>query len=350
MEVCFFAVGDDWQAINAFAGSDLKFFMNFEKHFTQETRKLSIRTNYRSASSIVKASNSVMRGYGEAAKTHRSEAGSAQVGRLDKFRSRTIEEERHNGDDSTPAVLRLVSRFLKTGKPDAKIALLSRTNFVPWTVTCNHKPRHDRTLDGFGYHVRSYLPEGERKRVNVATVHSYKGREDSAVIVLDALEHRYPLIHPHWIFTRVFGDTPGRIVEEERRLLYVAMTRAKNNLVLLASTECEASTGSSLLGSVLNDDTLTLVSWEELPAGTMLDRGRVEVRVYNQHAIDQTKQKLKDSGYMWKGEPRPGHWCRTFAHDRFLLERLRRQPWIARGVTIEVHDATDGRPLRRLRM
>ena len=69
-----------------------------------------------------------MRGYGEAAKTHRSEGGSAQVGRLDTFRSRAIEEERHKGDDNTPAVMRLVSRFLKTGKPDAKVALLSRTN------------------------------------------------------------------------------------------------------------------------------------------------------------------------------------------------------------------------------
>ena len=52
-----------------------------------------------------------MRGYGEAAKTHRSEGGSAQVGRLDTFRSRAIEEERHKGDDNTPAVMRLVSRF-----------------------------------------------------------------------------------------------------------------------------------------------------------------------------------------------------------------------------------------------
>ena len=204
-DVRFFAVGDDWQAINAFAGSELKFFKNFETYFNHETRTLSIRTNYRSASSIVKASNSVMRGYGEAAKTHRSEGGSAQVGRLDTFRSRAIEEERHKGDDNTPAVMRLVSRFLKTGKPDAKVVLLSRTNFVPWTVACNHKPRHDRTLDGFCAHVRSYLPVGERKRVNVDTVHRYKGREDSTVIVIDALEHRYPLIHPHWIFTRVFG-------------------------------------------------------------------------------------------------------------------------------------------------
>ena len=32
-DVRFFAVGDDWQAINAFAGSELKFFKNFETYF-----------------------------------------------------------------------------------------------------------------------------------------------------------------------------------------------------------------------------------------------------------------------------------------------------------------------------
>ena len=31
--VRFFCVGDDWQAINGFAGSDLRFFQNFEHLF-----------------------------------------------------------------------------------------------------------------------------------------------------------------------------------------------------------------------------------------------------------------------------------------------------------------------------
>ena len=57
---------------------------------------------------------------------HRSVAST----RFAHARSRKSE---HKGDDNTPAVMRLVSRFLKTGKPDAKVVLLSRTNFVTWT-------------------------------------------------------------------------------------------------------------------------------------------------------------------------------------------------------------------------
>ena len=336
-DVRFFAVGDDWQAINAFARSDLEFFKNFEKYFHQKTRTLSIRTNYRSASSIVEASNSVMRGHGEPAQPHRSEADSAQVGHLDDFRSRAVEEEQHGWDSITPAVLRLVHHFLETGRTDAKVVLLSRTKFVPWTVFCNHKPRHDRTLDGFLAHIRSYVGESDRDRVNVATAHGYKGREQSAVIVLDA--PRYPLVHPHWIFTRVFGDRVDRIVEEERRLLYVAMTRAMDELVLLTETGRE----SPLIADIVGHDSTQRLSWEGLPTAPPVDGERVEVRIYNRMSVDQTKRPLKDLGYKWNSQ----YWHRTFRAEHFSFDDLLRQPWAAHGVCVTVHDATDGRLLRR---
>jgi DNA helicase-4 len=44
------------------------------------------------------------------------------------------------------------------------------------------------------------------------------------VIVLDAVKRSYPLIHPNWVFLRVFGDSIDSIEDEERRLFYVATT------------------------------------------------------------------------------------------------------------------------------
>ena len=59
----------------------------------------------------------------------------------------------------------------------------------------------------------------------LSTVHSAKGLEWSAVIIIDLVEDRFPSRH---------ALQSGDEYEEERRLLYVACTRAKDMLVLCA--------------------------------------------------------------------------------------------------------------------
>ena len=66
-------------------------------------------------------------------------------------------------------------------------------------------------------------------QVNLMTIHGSKGLEFRAVILIDACEDRIPC---------VFSD-----VEEERRLFYVAMTRAKELLFIT-----NAKTGKSKQG------------------------------------------------------------------------------------------------------
>ena len=66
----FFCVGDDWQAINGFAGSDLRFFQNFEQFF-EDSRELPVATNYRSARAIVDVGNALMKGQGTPARVDR---------------------------------------------------------------------------------------------------------------------------------------------------------------------------------------------------------------------------------------------------------------------------------------
>lgn len=225
----FFGAGDDWQAINGFADSGLEFFAHFDRYFGPGTRRLGLRVNYRSAPAVVEAGNALMRGLGDEARASRGDGGGVRVGDLAAFEPSAFKREQHDWDAITPAVLRLVGWFLSTGQ---EVVLLSRTHHVPWEV--RWKPRHrQRDLDDFLDHARAFLPEDDRGRVTASSAHSYKGREQQAVVVLDALERRYPLIHPHRVFTRILGDSPARIEEEERRLLYVAMTRARDNLVLL---------------------------------------------------------------------------------------------------------------------
>ena len=64
----------------------------------------------------------------------------------------------------------------------------------------------------------------------LSTVHSAKGREFDRVIILDALEGIFPACDA--IQHGVLGW--DQRMEEETRLFYTAMTRARNRLVILA--------------------------------------------------------------------------------------------------------------------
>jgi DNA helicase-2/ATP-dependent DNA helicase PcrA len=59
----------------------------------------------------------------------------------------------------------------------------------------------------------------------LSTVHSAKGQEWDAVFVLNVADGSFP---------NEFSTARAELVEEERRLLYVAMTRAKSDLDLIA--------------------------------------------------------------------------------------------------------------------
>lgn len=57
-------VGDNWQAINSFAGSDLRFFEEFSTYFRNGST-VNLLTNHRSQKAIVDFGNKLMTGYGE---------------------------------------------------------------------------------------------------------------------------------------------------------------------------------------------------------------------------------------------------------------------------------------------
>ncbi|MEW6496812.1 MAG: UvrD-helicase domain-containing protein [Cyanobacteriota bacterium] len=215
-QALFFCVGDDWQAINGFAGSDLRFYQDFAQYF-QPSRKLNISTNYRSATSIVDIGNTLMQGFGNPAHAHKSISGMVEIADLGTFKPTQKELEEHPGDSLTPAVLRLVDKAIKNGKD---IVLLSRKNSLPWYVNYGERRNKSRdgALDSFLQQVRSYLPENLKHKVTISTAHKYKGLEKKVVTILDAVPRCYPLLHPGLMFTRVFGDSIERVVDEERRL------------------------------------------------------------------------------------------------------------------------------------
>lgn len=57
--------------------------------------------------------------------------------------------------------------------------------------------------------------------------------EADAVIILETTDNEFPLIHPDSEFNLVFGKTAQMQLDEERRLFYVALTRAKTDIYIL---------------------------------------------------------------------------------------------------------------------
>ena len=329
----FFCVGDDWQAINGFAGSDLQFYRNFGQFF-QPSCKLNLSTNYRSATSIVDIGNTLMQGLGTPARAYKSILGKVEIVNLETFEPTQKELETHRGDSLTPAVLRLVNKAVKDNKD---IVLLSRKNSLPWYVNYGERRSKSRkgALDSFLQQVSSYLPETSRHKVTISTAHKYKGLEKTVVIVLDAVPRSYPLLHPDLMFTHIFGDSIERVVGEERRLFYVTLTRAVEHLFILTETNNE----SPFLEELKSRKTIPLLNWADYPP-LVSSRQRITVKVGNQdgRGIQPTlaiKDLLKAEGYNWNSRLKA--WCRTYPAQNFSMEQfLDNAVWISRAVGIEV--------------
>ena len=280
--VRFFCVGDDWQAINGFAGSDLHFFQNFEQFF-EDSCELHVATNYRSARTIVEVGNTLMRGLGTPARAHKTMVGKVAIADLGTFEPTSQEKKENPGDNFTPAVLRLVHKVVNDGK---NVVLLSRKNSLP-LITGGH----NRLLN----FLHSGLPSKLAKKVTISTVHKYKGLEKTVVIVLDAVPQCYPLLHPNLVFTRIFGDSIERIIAEERRLFYVALTRAVEELFILT----EADNFSPFLEDLESNIKLSRLEWSDYPLTE-----HITIRVSNQDGrgtepTKAIKRLLRSDNYRW---------------------------------------------------
>lgn len=321
----FFCVGDDWQAINKFAGSDLRYFTGFTETFEPSVRKL-ITRNYRSCRKIVEIGNRVMQGAGELSVPNSNEQGNTWRVEVGGFLNLTEAEEvvvDELGDDAL-AILRIASDCTSRGE---SVAILSRTNSVA-TPEGMHK------LERWREKLRSFLQENNRELLEVSTTHGYKGKEADVVILLDP--EAYPFIHPDSIFNTIFGDTFDSIQEDEMRLFYVGVTRPKKTLYLL-SYPSRYSEMRPYRIQFLADAYPTSFDINRLHSN-LLCGGRVVVRLANRpgtfgsNGTYPLKDQLKATGYRWNEDNKTwsifleeGSINSPFECRQFLM----RQPWIS---------------------
>lgn len=337
--VQLFCVGDDWQAINGFAGSDLRFFSDFER-WIGKSRKLYISTNYRSFRSIVDVGNALMRGHGKPAVANSKDTGSVFLVDVAQFKPALIEKQRHPGDVITPIASRIVSKALAEGK---EVVLLCRRNRMPWFINFREHGQGGKGLSGYLELIRSFFSKGLVEGISISTAHKYKGLEKPVVIVMDAVARSYPLFHPDWAFSRILGDSPDRIEREERRLFYVALTRAIDKLFIVTERESY----SPFVKEVAKTMRLAKIDWSEFPAVKSKSM-RLLVQVGNQEGrgISPTfaiKDQLKASGYQWQSTGSTG-WTKGFQANGFDISRVQGEVWVsaADGIEVRILDESEG--------
>jgi DNA helicase-4 len=247
------AVGDDWQAINGFAGAELRFFTDFARYFPG-AGEATIATNYRSARSVVTWGNRLMNGLGPKARAREGAlTGETKVVDLGKewieFRSGPQYEEDRKRDaiyfgdipeGTNPGMaaqrmaraLKICVRLFQQTKT-GKLLLLSRTKRAYGLELGDFRNRLVGVLANITEEDRQIL----RKKIRVMTAHTAKGQEEEAVVVLDASQTNFPKVHPDNLLYEIFGVTPAEVLAEEQRLFYVAITRPAETLWILTEGE-----------------------------------------------------------------------------------------------------------------
>jgi superfamily I DNA/RNA helicase len=209
-----FCVGDPRQSIFGWRGSNIKYILGFaEKFFGSET--IVLTKNYRSSSKIVDLMNAAISKLGLAS-LESCVAGSSDI-KLEEF---------SNADEEFGFVVDSIAHA--TCSP-SEIFVLARTNRQLNELSLMLKQRRIPHI------VRSdemKKPAVDSGGVTLATVHAIKGMEAEMVIVVGCTTSQFPCkASEHPVVEMVKVDTYDR-EEEERRLFYVALSRAKSKLYM----------------------------------------------------------------------------------------------------------------------
>lgn len=252
-----FAVGDDWQAINRFAGSDVNYFLDFARYFPVDSANIPLATNYRSCRRIVENANRYMLTNYDPnalpAAAHNHKTGKIYHLNPAKIRFDTRDSlEDGLGDGFYQQILAEVLNLPNPSKVPFSAAKLLKT----LTKICHkHRSRgimllhrhnftsiNGLTLDTLATALclsldrQIIMPRTDfARQVRFLTMHRSKGLESEVVIILEADAEIIASAHPHATIFEIFGDTRAAEIADQQRLLYVAMTRAKERLYILSS-------------------------------------------------------------------------------------------------------------------
>lgn len=233
-------VGDDWQSIYSFSGCDVNIFTKFDNFFDVcETRY--IEKTYRNSQQLIDASsNFVMKNPDQTRKELKSSKSLKYPIKLVNFDN--------DFDEILKFELIIKNIINQSTFKNKKILILGRNNKDIFNLLKNFNVENEygkRKFEILGDEdklrrnkfVKIVYRESPDVNIEYRTVHQSKGLECDNVILINLKNWKagFPnkmFDDPVLNFVKRNGDSFS--YAEERRLFYVALTRTKNNVYLLA--------------------------------------------------------------------------------------------------------------------
>lgn len=217
------AVGDDWQSVYRFSGSDLELFIHFEKYFGY-TEILRIERTYRNSQQLI---NTV-------AKFVMSNPRQLKKNLISsKTLSRPVEIYGY-ATDVMGAFSKAVDKIVSEYGEKAEIMIVGRNNADFKYLFANDSEKQ------FTYSERGHSLKSKKHpnvKFHLLTAHRSKGLEAENVIVINLRNHLIGFpnkIADDPLLSLVLTDADQYLYAEERRTFYVALTRTKNKTFLIA--------------------------------------------------------------------------------------------------------------------
>jgi DNA helicase-4 len=219
-----FVVGDDWQSIFRFAGSDLDIFVNFQKYFGT-TSKILIQKTFRNSFELQKVA-------GDFIQKNPYQISKSLI--TDNHLEKPIKIIYYDDNkyDSLQKAFYQISKI----NDQASILLLGRNNhdidaFLSDRFFKLNEGKHNKQL----FFSRDF----PKFHLSYSTIHQAKGLEDQFSIILNNEDSTLGFpnkIEDDSILNLVLSNKDNYIFGEERRLFYVALTRTKSFVYLLVNS------------------------------------------------------------------------------------------------------------------
>ncbi len=228
------AVGDDWQSIFAYAGSDITLFTNFKKTFGYG-EELCITKTYRNAQEVIDiAGGFIQKNIAQIQKALISPKHIEDPIVVETY-TEDVDRKLYEGKGGKffligQTVEKIIEQILQE-TPDSSILLLGRYGFDAFNLGRSSDFIYDEKTGNL------YSKKFSNKKIEFLTVHRAKGLGYDNVIIINARNDVYGFpskVQEDPVLKFVVKNDFSIEYAEERRLFYVALTRTKNRVYIVA--------------------------------------------------------------------------------------------------------------------